>query len=207
MAKIEIDTKDIILALTCIVVVAISFLVGAFIFAPALNVGTPVATPTVSPTPTPTPTPTSYVTNDVKIITMSTSNWWPKVIVEDGRTFAVSWEEYDDILSLGDVVQFTVTGTTKGNSGETVYLTSSTTVVHSKNYWNRNGHQVIYGPSVVSSSSYYEDYYDEYYDEYPQYYYDADTHTAWQWDGYRADPISVKQLSGQRVIRGLPPGK
>ena len=200
MAENEINTDTILKWIGVVALVAILLVVGGalalFIFSPGLHPGTPA--PAVTITPTPTPAPNSYVTDDVTITTMSTSNGWPKVTVQDGREFAVPWQEYDNMLSLGDVVHFTVTGITTGNSGETVYEASSTTVVyHEYDYTYENSNQgfpIIYGPSVVNSDN-----------GYPVYYYDPNTRSAWQWDGSKSDRISIKELRGERVRRGRPP--
>ena len=203
MAPITIDTKDIVKWVTFVVVAAILILVGAaaalFIFSPGIHPGTASSetTSSVVVTPTPVASPYPQLTNIVTVSSMTTSGGQPQVnIQEDGRTFFLqNWADYDN-LRLGDRVQFTIVGTQNLYNG-VQYIVSSVNIVSYDGYDNSDvGFPIIYGPSVVSSSN-----------DYPVYYYDPPTRTAWQWDGRQADPISVKELRGQHVTRGLPPNR
>ena len=199
MAPITIDTKDIVKWIGFVIIGIILIVVGGFaalfVFSPGLHPGTAVSTPTVV-TPVPTPTPVVYqTTNSVTISSMTTSAGFPQVnIKEDTRVFRVDWNTYD-YLRVDDVVRFVITGT-EPMYGGTVYDVKVDSYIrrYDDNYYNTD-FPIIYGPSVVSSSNY----------DYPIYYYDPSTRSAWQWDGRHADSINVKELRGERVIRGRPP--
>jgi len=161
----------------------------------------PVVEQTVAPTPVQTVAPAyPQLTNVVTISSLTTSSGQPQAnIAEDGRTFFFqNWADYDN-LQVGDRVQFTIVGTQNLYNG--VQYTVGSVDIVSYDYDNSGyGFPIIYGPSVVSSSN-------DGYPVYPRYYYDPTTRTAWQWDGHRSDPISVKELRGQTVVRGLPPNR
>jgi hypothetical protein len=198
MAPITIDTKDIVKAVGIVIVVVILLGIGAvaalFIFSPGIHIGE-TSTTTIAPTPTPVTSPYPQLTNIVTVSSMTTSGGQPQVgIQEDSRTFFLqNWADYDN-LRLGDRVQFTIVGTQNLYNG-VQYTVSSVNIVSYDGYDNSDvGFPIIYGPSVVSSSN-----------DYPVYYYDPNTHSAWQWDGRKSDRISIKELRGERVRRGRPP--
>lgn len=195
MAKLEIETKSITNGL--LYLFAAIGVIGLLYLGFVGMGGVYHASPSVSTQPTvaATPTPVQYeVTNPVTISYLTSSGGFPQVgIQEDGRVFKVDWNTYDR-LRLEEVVQFTITGTEQIYSS-TVYDATLRNVVSYGYYYDYDdGFPIIYGSSVVNSGY-----------NYPWYYYDAETHTAWQWDGRDADRISIKSLRGEKVIRGRPP--
>jgi hypothetical protein len=205
---VMIDTKDIAKYIGIITFGAIIFFAGCgaalLIFSPGLHPGTQVTTqattvvvtPTATPTPEPTPTPTPTTWSSVQRVNfLSTSAGFFQATTDSGETYILQNPDDYYALSTGYYVTFQRCGSANYFNG---FQWKACDVQVVRIPWDSETDDWYYEDdvSIVSSS-----------DNYPIYYYDSSTHTAWQWDGSRSDPISVKELRGQHVRRGIPPNR
>jgi hypothetical protein len=133
-------------------------------------------TPVIVPTPIPTPTPAPLETTNILTVTlMTTSGGFPQIGVQEDTR--CFWVSWNDYdrIRLGDKIIFTLNG--------------------QHNLYNNIQYNVV-AINIVGHR------YNRQYD-YPRYY--DDNGRYYQYDGYRTDEVSWKQVRGEVIIRGRPP--